>query len=794
MLLNRLKKSKSLRIVNLLGLSVIFGCMTLSYAYIKKEWSYDRFHQKADRIVRLSLRYGNEPVDGRIHGLTMQSPLLAVPEIEDAVLLTRVNTGVLTLQGKPHVVNNIYFATANFFDVFDFKLSQGDPATALDAPAKAVIGESHARRLFGEDSPIGKEIQLSGRQFDTQTVFITGVFEDFPENSHFHTGLIVHRPDNRANEWTYAYLLLNSRTGIDQLQQSLALPLDELNGNNPRKASPHLLPLTDIHLHSRMQQELEPNGNILFIHAVAGANLLLLSIVLFNLWLNAGLIFAYNRRYYQLLRLNGAMSSTVFKDECLLALALGCAAMSVAVLSVCALFPAARQAFPSGGEMLVLCLFFLLLVTGISLLPVAAGMSATLFLNTDNDTKPVRFSLSGIRFMLVAQYGMVMFIVILGVGISRQMNLIKTSQAGGREQSILVMKEQPDAIKERYGLLKAELLKYPEVEAVTSAMQLPGSSIADAVRVWREGEAEAEGRSIPVLVVGEDFLPFFTISPVNGAVFRPSARSFDEEEKLFYDFLDEGKMPPSPLTEEYVVNRKALQLLGFASPEEAVGAQLYLASGVLGYVNRGTIAGVTGDFTYTTAYEESIPQILLQRNMFQHCIMVRLSPGDLRQSLATFNRVWKEVNPDYPADYAFLHDVYAEVYHSEMSAESLVHTFALLSLAVATMGLIVIMAFVVKRKTREIGIRKIHGATAFEITRMLNLRFLICIAMAFPIAAPAAFLAMRRWLEGFALKTRLEWWLFAAAGVAVLLVSVVSISRQTWRAANLNPVDALKTD
>jgi putative ABC transport system permease protein len=489
-----------------------------------------------------------------------------LPMIEDAVLMEHVNTGMMTCEGIPRVINNLYFITPNFFEVFSYKLLEGDKSSVLDAPEKAVISERLAKQLFGEESPVGKEINLSGRRIADQTVFISGVFENFPETSHFHTDFIAHRSENDKNTWTYVYLLPDKQTDINELRQALTERLDEINKDNPRKATPYIMPLTDIHLRSNLQRELEPNGNINYLYLVAGANVLLLLIVLFNLWLNAGLMFASSRKYYQLLRLHGASSSVVLADECRLGLLLGGASILLGGAIGCFLLPRLHlSGMLTFAEASVLCLAFLCLVVAVSILPAVANMASTLFLNGANDLRPLRFSLSNVRYMLIAQYGLVMFIVIVGIGISKQIDLIKTSQVGGKDKAILVMKEQPDAVKERYDLFKAELLKYPGIEAVTAAMQLPGTAIRDRLYVWKEGESPDDGRILPLLVVGDDFLPFFSITPLAGAGFKHTPHTYREEEKMRYDFSEE-KPTSQKLTEEYVINRKAMNILGFESP------------------------------------------------------------------------------------------------------------------------------------------------------------------------------------------------------------------------------------
>jgi len=775
---------------------VIFACLLLSYSFIKRELSYDQFNENADRIVRFSIQYNNEPVDGRNYGFSKDSPIINdIPGIEDAVFLNKVNTGLLTYSGKRQVVNDFYFASANFFEVFSYKLLEGDAGSIINAPEKVAISKTFAKQLFGEESPIGKEIQLEGRKFQLpdKKIYVNGVFDDFPETSHFHTDMILHRPDSEKNDWAYVYLLLNQNTDVKGVTDAIAGKLNELNEGKEWSASPYMMPLSDIHLHSRVLRELEVNGNIAYVYLVAGANILLLLIVLFNLWLNAGLIFSFNRRYYQLLRLNGASSSVVMADEGLFALIIGFISILFGGLICMIAFSQLNlSSIITAGEVFIICLLFMVIVILVSVFPVITKLSSTLFLNTQDNIRTSNFDLSKVKYMLIAQYCLVMFIVILSFGISKQINMIKTSQVGGKENTILVMNEQPDEVKQRFDVLKRELLKYPEIKAVTSAMQLPGSAIRDGISVRLEGESEEEARRLPLLVVGDDFLPFFHVDLIAGTAFQHTKRSFQEEENMFIESL-QGK-PASDLTEEYVINRKAIQALGFNSPEEAVGKWLSLDHGSLNYIRRGQIVGVTDDFNYTTTYEELIPQILMQRKIFQHCIMVNLSSDNMQKALQTFNQVWDTVNPDYPADYTFLQNIYSQVYCNELNAESLVRLFSLLCLIVANLGLIIIMAFIIKRKTKEIGIRKVNGATYIDIIKMLNNRFVIWIGVAFIIAIPAAYYVLARWLENFAHKTPMDWWIFALAGCMVLLLSVVCISWQSWQAASFNPIKALKTE
>lgn len=787
----RFAKSRSLRIVNLLGLSVIFACLLLSYQYIRKELSYDRFNENAERIVRLSIQYGDAPVDGRLHVQNVESELQEITEIEQFISISKINTAILTYAGKPRIINNIYAASANFFEVFSYSLAIGDPSTVLTSPESILVSRSLARELFGNENPVGKELSLEGRTLESRTYFVNGIFDDFPENSHFHTDLLFHRTEDNP-DWIYVYLLLNDKNSLPKIKESIEAHYNA-SEEITETVTAHLMPLTDIHLHSRLQREMELNGNIYYIYLITGANILLLVVVLFNLWLNHSLLFSYNKRYYQLLRLNGADASTILCNEAIPAFLIGI--LSILLGGMAAYYLAPILHFPvfsflsHGTFWLTLC--FLGLTLLVSLVPALASISSTMFISTRDSLNPTRFSFANIRYMLVVQYAIVIFIVIISFGISKQLHLIKTTQVGGTIENILVMEEQPDEVKERYDLLKTGLLKHPEMEQATTAFQLPGTAIRDGVRVTIEGKSESV--PLPILLVGEDFFSFFGIKPVAGTVFDPYKMTYKEESDILMDYLN-GKEIPTDLTEQYMLNRKALSILGFHSPEEAIGKNIQISQGTLDYVSKGTICGVTDDFTYINIYEEYIPMIIMQRQLFRHCFMLKFAPDKQEEGLKIFNEVWNNVNPDYPANYTFLQDVYGKVYRNEINAGRLVNLFSLLCLIIANLGLIIFMAFIVKRRRKEIAIRKVNGARPGQIIRMLNMSFILRIIIAFVIASPLAWWVMKQWLTNFAYKTTLDWWIFALAGVAVLLLSVASVSWQSWCASVQNPAEVVKRE
>jgi putative ABC transport system permease protein len=696
---------------------------------------------------------------------------------------------MMTYEGKKHEINDLFWVSGNFLQVFDIPLLKGNKDDVLKRKNQAIISESLARQLFGSFEV--DDFQPSPIYFNSwniwDTVFVSGIFKDIPETSHFQSDIFIFLPDD-YEFFFYTYLLLKENTDIKTVEQKITTLIGNDEAYKDAKIGAILMPLADIHLRSHNLREMSVNGNINYIYLIAGANALLLIVVMFNLWLNVSLVFARNRRYYQLLRLHGAAAAEVFKDGALAAALLGVFSMIAGILTAFYILSLGKMsAHISFFELGVLCPLFLLMIIAVSLLPALKGIAYTLFLNTDNDLRPVRFSYSNVKYMLVIQYAVVMMVFILAFGIYKQMNLVKDTQVGGNERTILVLKgQQPDPVKAKYSILKSELLKYPEIESVTSSFQLPGEAIIDGLRV-KENDS-ADWKWMPVIIAGEDFLPFFRIPLIVGRDFSPLKFDYRTEETMLWEHARSKKS--SDHVEEYIINRKALALLGFNTPEDAVGQTLQIQHGFVDYFRSGIIVGVTDDFNYTGLFEETEPLLLLQRNFFQHRIMVRLNPNRFVQAQAVFEKVWNEVFPDYPAGYLFMDNVFRQKYHNEMNAQQLVLIFSLLCLIIADLGLLVFMSFIVRRRRKEIGIRKVCGASVGDIIRMLNMNFIRYIALAFAAAVPVAWYIMHRWLERFAYKTSLDWWLFLLAGLMVLSVSVASVSLQSWRAARANPVEA----
>lgn len=785
----RFFKSKSLRFINLAGLSLMFACIFISYSYIKRETSFDKYHTHSDRIVRMTIAYdGNQP-DGRVFGESIKEIWQGIPEIEDELKISKVNAVVLKYKDKKESIDELYFATSNLFDVLDIPLIEGDQKTVLNSPESVAISRQMALRIFGRTNVVGESIDLSSRRFIPTTRAVSGVFENMPENTHFHANIIMASEDFENKYLYYVYFLMkkdyNKATVEKKILDNLLLE------NKDIQVEVKLMPIGDIHLHSHALREMEPNGNILYIYLLIAINILLFVIVMFNLWLNSNVIFSYNKRYYQLLRLNGASSTILLKDE--LSVSLLLAGISILVGGLISLLFGRLFVISSNilsvTEICLLGMLFILSVVLVTLLPVLVNISSTLFFNIGTiDLRKSRFSVSNVKYMLIIQYSIVLFIIIVGVGINSQMSLISDTQVGGNDQHLVVLEEQPEEVVGNYIPLRNELLKHPEIEMVTAAMQLPGSAVRDMIIVKKE---DNETIPLPVLIVGEDFFPFFGIQPIAGNLFPPLKLSYTEELELLNNSMKYGMK--SSIKDNVIINRKAMEALGFKSPADSIGKEIVLqGSSSIDYFPNAVICGVVDNFTYTNVFEASIPMIVLQRNIFMNCFMIKIAPEKYQQSLNVLNSVWNKINPDFPIKYEFLTDSYSVLYKNELEAEKVVNFFSLLSFMITLLGLITFMAFMIRNRTKEIGIRKVNGASNSNIVWMLNWGLLKWTLLSFIIAMPLAWYITNKWLENFAYKASLHWSVYLIGGLLVIAVSFLIVSWQSLRASHINPSESLK--
>ncbi len=716
--LRYLRKGLSLRIVNLVGLTVTVVSLVLSIGYIRREKSYDRHHSKAERIVRLSPKMEGEPLDVRSFGNSVVPLLEALPEVETYAKIHNYYSTDLEYKGMHFTKSeHVFLINEAFFDVFDIKFTA--PVSEDFGHDHVYLSESYASYLAAvssEDSMVGKEIIIN-----QESAVVAGIYEDFPETSHFRADALIFRTWFGKNPmFCYHYLLLKEGTDVDALEEKMTdmIRVSGLfkGGIYEKPVSAFLMPLTEIHLHSHFIREFENNGNVIYIYLVICANVLLVLIVLFNFFLNSSLILMDNEKRH---RVNWILGSD--RSYWLVSLA--------------------------------------------KKLNMDFGRSA--------------------KWVFLVQYAIVTLILVMTFGMDRQMEMVSRIQPGG--SSVLVLNVPSDAVMEKLAVFKDELKKEPNVKGVTSVFLLPGNAVRDFATIEVSGKEDS--LSIPMFVVGEDFIPFFDLELIAGSGFGSLPMDYKNEHDLLMWRLYYNEC--LGWTEDYIINESALPLLGFENASEAIGQEVKLSHGTVDYINKGKIAGVVKDFYYTGTLNRTEPIIMMQRNLFQSCVLVDLS--DMDNGLEQVMKVWNDVYPDYViSDYEFMEDIYNDMYSNERNALSLMRAFAIICFIITDLGLIVFMAYIVKRRRKEIALRKVNGATSGNIVTMLNLYYLKYILIAFAIAAPLAYWLLDRWLLTFAYRIAIDWWMFAFAVLTLILISAASVSIQSLRAASANPLDGIR--
>lgn len=787
-----LRRHLSLRLVNLAGLSVVLATLLISVNYVRRELSWDRYNREADRTVRLTLASEGDAVDGRVCGNMTDDPIRQMPGVEAIAKLHEVYRPDLRYQGVYLTAGEkVFYVNRDFLKTFDIEMLEGDMESALVAPDQVIISESLARKLAGMQVGTGglySNVLNTDLLIEGEPRHIAGIFRDIPETSHWRGDALSLLPED-MDTFCYTYLLLRRDSDIKAVESGITSLVSGMTPENAAPLQARLMPLTDIHLHSHNLRELSVNGNIFYIWLTVGANALLLIVVLFNLWLNNSLIFSYNRRLYQLLRLHGAPVSVILRDEAFQAMVLVLVSV-IAGLALTAIvyaygwIPGSMTLWPT----VLTSLGFVAAVIAVALIPAVRSMALTRFLNTENDSRPVHFSYGNVRWMLTVQYAVVISVLILAIGISRQLTHIAGVQPGGDGRDVLVMSGLPETVMDKYPLLRERFEQSPLIRGVTTSFQLPGDAIRDHVSVRCGGSPDWV--QVPVMVAGDGFLRFYGIPLIAGRDFSPLRRGVAQEQEMLRQFFMSREASGSG--EEYIVNRKALALLGFSTPEEAIGQPLNIRQGTLDYIDNGVIVGVAEDYSYTGAFEEASPLIMLHRSLFQFCLMVRIDASSPDGAMQAVEEAWDEVYPDRQSNFVPLSDIYGSLYRNEMNAKKLVLVFTFLCFLIADLGLIIFMAFIIRRRTKEIAVRKVNGATAGLIVRMLNTNFVRYIAVAFVIAVPVSWLILHNWLRRFAYRTGIDWWIFAVSGAAVLFISLLSVSLQSWRAATVNPASGLR--
>lgn len=805
--LRTLWKNRGFSLINIIGLAVGISVCLLIVMYIQHELSYDRFHEKGDRIYRMVLerRY---PGRATSYSIIPHSVGEAVqkeyPEVEECVRFF-ANQGVSTfirVGEQTFEERNVIFADSNFFRVFTVPLLKGNPQTALSQPNTIVLTQTTARKYFGSTDVLNKVVRIEGGD----NLMVTGVCADLPENSHFtfdllattvglpfvrqlnYTGFDAHtyfllRPQASASALETRFPKIIEKYVAGDIERTFGISFQQFQsaGNGYRYS---LQPLTDIHLHSDLEAELKPNGNLsaIYVFAVIAAFILLIAGVNF---VNLATARSVERaKEVGLRKTFGSERRSLIAQFLTEAVVISLFSFVLSCVLLLVLLPLFNRI---SGKELSLAIFvnpfflpgFLLFSVFIGLL---AGGYPALVLSSFQPLAVLRGKFKnnrkGIELrngLVVFQFGISIILIVCTLVVFRQMQYMQGDRLGFRKDHIITL-QRTDLLTTKTKAFKAELKKLSGIEEVAGASSMPGGNNFFGMTMKAEGAKEPlTGRG---LVVDNDFVSALQLEVVKG-------RSFSD------------KFPSDSLA--ILLNEKAVAELGLANP---IGARLTSPDGFLNQPNAQsptlyTVVGVIKDFHFQSLHQKITPLIFINSNKFggiSQFTGVRIQASQFAQALPAIESVWHTFLPDQPFQYSFLDNDLAALYHAEQTSQQVFGVFSMLAIFIACLGLLGLAAYTTQQRTKEIGVRKVLGASVGQIVLMLAQDFVKLVGVAFLLAVPIAWWAMSRWLENFAYRTDISWWIFLLAGFTALAIALLTISFQAVKAAVANPVKSLRSE
>lgn len=800
-LIRRINKNRKWFGLNVLGLSVAFACTLMVYSYVRNELSYDKFHSKADRISRLTINTNtgkSSMIDARIWEGWLPNLTETFPQIQDYVRLSSFRNAIVTIDEHSFYSKKVFSVDSTFFNVFDFELISGDEKTLFKHPQQVAVTQSIAEKYFGTTEVIGKQIKLLHQKEELADDYtIKGVIKDFPGNSHFKADFLCSFNLKNRDTWSYSYLLLSPNIKRQELQDSIQSYWDKRYAEIDYSPIANLQALTDIHLHSHKSRELEHNGNVNNLYLLISATLIILIIALIN-FANLNYVqFLSEQKNYIVKTVYGANRLKLAKEflrEIFVLIIVVIVIGYILVYYLSNIFGFNTIILALRNEIVTITFVFLLIAIVFAVLPFLYRKTNTTFLVSYSFKKGL------FKTFLVLQFALAIIAIISTLFLQKQINHINKLHPNAKNADIIVIPNNPEHVVAKYETLKEQVLKHPEILQVSAVMEEPAGIVCDNFPYILEGDNSKDRKTINIMAIDSNFFSFFDIKPIAGTINLGTTTTIEWEQKAIqlWQMKNNNQEIPLELKEEftpvrgkYIVNKMALEHMGIKNSQDAIGKSFQLD--FMGEMfPQGEIIGVVNDFHYTNMYVKEKPLVMIARKIFSHCFLFRINENNKSGAIDALKTEWKKLNPDVPFQYEFITDSYQKVYKKEYEQMRLIMIFALISILLSAMGLFAMVSFTLKMKVKEIGIRKVNGANISEILFKLNKDFVKLVVTAFIVASPIAYYAMQKWLQNFAYKTTLSWWVFVLAGIIALIIALLTVSWQTWRAARRNPVEALR--
>lgn len=782
--LRNLLRHKGYTFINVTGLAVGMACCLLILLFVRDEVSYDRFHDNADRIHRIVSDWGN-------FSIPATNPPFVARFAEDfpEVTMSKMtpNESLVTYE-TTSFQEEVFYATPTFFDVFSFDLLQGDQSTPLERPYTVILTEATAQKYFGDADPIGQTLRFDN-QFDLE---VTAVAANPPENAHFQFTILgslstldalfdFSNSTSWGNNGIFTYLLLPDGMTAASLEAQIPDFIERHAGENWNGSEISLQALTDIHLLSHHNMELGTNSDIAYVYIfsiIAGFILLVACINFMNL---ATARSAERAKEVGVRKVMGAYRRQLVAQFLAESTVLSVTALGLAVALTAFALPAFREL--SGKTMGIdvlsdgFTLGAFLLIT--MLVGIIAGSYPAFVLSGFNPVVVMRgkfrSSKSGTLLrqgLVVFQFATSIFLIVGTVVIYNQLSYLQTANLGFDKEQVLAIPAPDDSIVEQFMPFKNALQQDSRILDVTVSSENLPSELLNGSGFRFEGMNEDDnGFGVRDVSVGHDFFATLGVNMVAG-------RPFDLNQ-------------PTD-SAGYVLNATAAQAILDERPDLFSSFDEMLGRNMERWMGTGPLLGITEDFNMSSLHEAVEPIAFAMMPNWYDTFLIRMAPGQIPETMAFVEQTWNSVYGNWPFAYNFADQAFDAQYRSEEQLGSIFTVFSLLAILIACLGLFGLASFTAEQRTKEIGVRKVLGASVGSIVYLLSKEFTRLVVVALVFAIPLSFFAMNAWLDSFAYRIDIAWWVFVLAGVAALFIAWFTVSYQSIKAAIANPIRSLR--
>jgi putative ABC transport system permease protein len=783
-------RQKFYSFINILGLAIGLAICLLILLFIKDELSYDKHHSKADRIYRTLMVWGLNQDGGTrapINPYKLQPAMkIDFPELEHIIRLSPAFGSLVTYEDQNYQEQNWFFADPEIFEVFDYELVAGNKNTCLNDPFTVILSESTAKKYFGNDDPIDKVLTVNNQS----EARVTGVFKDMPQNSHFTTDALISMETGKSifnqlvlNNWgegsCYTYLVLPEGKTEAEIEARFPEFIEKNVGEgSSERIGIDLQKMTDIHLHSNLRGEIQANSDIRYIYISSAIALFIILLACIN-YMNLATARSVKRAMEIGVRktLGAPKSSLVrqFLSESIL----------VAIFALIVAFLLAQLALPAFNDFMdksltissIENLDIIGLFLGITLLVgLIAGSYPAFYLSSFQAIKVFRENFSKgssavlRKFLVVFQFGISIILILATIVVYQQWNFLQNKEIGLNREN-LVMVPMPNL--SQYQALKNQLEANPNIISVgASNKRLTGRLSSNLGFKAEQYEPDPNvGSSIKIVTNDMDFLKTIEVKMAEGRFFSEEFGSDD--------------------TSAFILNQAAVKMIGW---EEPIGKWFETSEFNAGtwVTRKGNIIGVVEDYNHESLYEEVKPACYFVSKSWLNWITIRISGQNVTETLAAIKENWTQYASEELYSYQFMDDQIAQLYQTEERFFNLFTFFTMLAIFIAGLGIFGLSAFMAEQRTKEIGVRKVFGASTGNIVLLLSKEFTRLVFIGFLIAAPIGWFFMNNWLQDFVYRINIGWLPFVGAGLLALALAWFTAGFQSFKAAIANPIKALR--